>query len=137
MAAEQLLLDFVVILIVAEIGGALFRRIRLPRAVGMLVAGILLGPFTPGYVVRSSVVDLAVLGAVFLMFTRGPSFDIRNFRKLGAWPFLHVGYRRGRSSTGSDLVRSLGRPESMGRVPFPPLSAGLGVRERTLSQHLH
>lgn len=33
-------------------------------------------------------VDLAVLGAVFLMFTTGLSFDIRNFRKLGAWPFL-------------------------------------------------
>ena len=88
MAAEQLLLDFAVILVAAEIGGALFRRIRLPRAVGMLVAGILLGPFTPGYVVRSSVADLAVLGAVFVMFTTGLSFDIRNFRKLGAWPFL-------------------------------------------------
>jgi Kef-type K+ transport system membrane component KefB len=89
MAAEQLLLDFAVILIAAEIGGALFRRIRMPRAVGMLVAGILLGPFTPGYVIHpSAVADLAVLGAVFLMFTTGLSFDIRNFRKLGAWPFL-------------------------------------------------
>jgi Kef-type K+ transport system membrane component KefB len=54
MAAEQLLLDFAVILIAAEIGGALFRRIRLPRAVGMLVAVILLGPFTPGYVIQPS-----------------------------------------------------------------------------------
>jgi Kef-type K+ transport system membrane component KefB len=36
----------------------------------------------------SAVADLAVLGAVFLMFTTGLSFDIRNFRKLGAWPFL-------------------------------------------------
>ena len=89
MAAEQLLLDFAVILIAAEIGGALFRRIRMPRAVGMLVAGIVLGPFTPGYVIHpSAVADLAVLGAVFLMFTTGLSFDIRNFRKLGAWPFL-------------------------------------------------
>src|SRR5712691_12062304 len=51
MAAVQLLLDCAVVLIAAEIGGTAFRRIRLPRAVGMLVAGILLGPFTPGYVV--------------------------------------------------------------------------------------
>ena len=89
MAGEQLLLDFAVILIAAEIGGSAFRRIRLPRAVGMLVAGIVLGPFTPGYSVhQSAVADLAVLGAVFLMFTTGLSFDIRGFRKLGAWPFL-------------------------------------------------
>jgi len=51
MATAQLLLDFAVVLIAAEIGGTLFRRIHLPRAVGMLVAGIILGPFTPGYVV--------------------------------------------------------------------------------------
>ena len=89
MAGEQLLLDFAVILIAAEIGGSAFRRIRLPRAVGMLVAGIVLGPFTPGYSVHQpAVADLAVLGAVFLMFTTGLSFDIRGFRKLGAWPFL-------------------------------------------------
>ena len=89
MAGEQLLLDFAIILIAAEIGGSAFRKIRLPRAVGMLVAGIVLGPFTPGYSVhQAAVADLAVLGAVFLMFTTGLSFDIRGFRKLGARPFL-------------------------------------------------
>src|SRR5438094_9933015 len=89
MAGEQLLLDFAVILIAAEIGGSAFRRIRLPRAVGMLVAGIVLGPFTPGYSVhQSAVADLAVLGAVFLMFTTALSFYIPRFRKLGACPVL-------------------------------------------------
>lgn len=89
MAAEQLLLDFAVVLIAAEIGGSLFRRIRLPRVVGMLVAGILLGPFTPGYVVDvAGIGNLALLGAVFLMFSTGLSFDIRGFRKLGVRPFV-------------------------------------------------
>jgi Kef-type K+ transport system membrane component KefB len=92
MATAQLLLDFAVVLIAAEIGGTLFRRIHLPRAVGMLVAGIILGPFTPGYVVDpAGIADLALLGAVFLMFTTGLSFDIRGFRKLGATPFLLAG----------------------------------------------
>lgn len=89
MAAPSLLLDFAIVLIAAEIGGTLFRFLRLPRAVGMLAAGIALGPFTPGYVVDpSGIEDLALLGAVFLMFSAGLSFDIRGFRRLGAWPFL-------------------------------------------------
>ena len=92
MAAVQLLLDFAVILIAAEIGGTVFRRLRMPRAVGMLVAGILLGPFTPGYVVDpSGIADLALLGAVFLMFSAGLSFNIRGFRTLGIRPFLLAG----------------------------------------------
>jgi len=84
-AAPSLLLDFAVVLIAAEVGGTLFRRARLPRAVGMLVAGILLVPFTPGYVVDlDGIAGLALLGAVFLMFSTGLSYDIRGFRKLGA-----------------------------------------------------
>jgi len=92
MAAVQLLLDFAVVLIAAEIGGTAFRRLRMPRAVGMLVAGILLGPFTPGYVVDPiGIADLALLGAVFLMFSAGLSFNIRGFRTLGVRPFLLAG----------------------------------------------
>src|SRR5689334_13357617 len=88
MAAVSLLLDFAVVLIAAEIGGTVFRRLRMPRAVGMLVAGIFLGPFTPGYAVNpTDLADLALLGAVFLMFSAGLSFNIRGFRTLGLRPF--------------------------------------------------
>lgn len=91
MAVPSLLLDFAIVLIAAEIGGVVFRRLRMPRVVGMLVAGIALGPFTPGYVVLSDIQDLALLGAVFLMFSAGLSFNIRGFRALGAWPFMLAG----------------------------------------------
>lgn len=121
MAAEQLLLDFAVLLIAAEIGGAIFRYFRLPRAVGMLVAGIFLGPFTPGYVVQESgVADLAVLGAVFLMFTTGLSFDIRNFRKLGAWPFLLAA-----AGVGVSFLGGLGLGLAVGWPLLPATFLGL------------
>jgi CPA2 family monovalent cation:H+ antiporter-2 len=78
MAEEQLLLDFGIVLMAAEIGGSLFRRLRMPWAIGMLVAGLLLGPFTPGYLVdRTRIQDRALLGTVPLMFSTGLSFDIR------------------------------------------------------------
>ncbi|TLZ43234.1 MAG: cation:proton antiporter [Methanobacteriota archaeon] len=121
-AAEQLLLDFAVVLIAAEIGGALFRRIRLPRAVGMLVAGILLGPFTPGYIVEPNgpTANLAVLGAVFLMFTTGLSFDIRNFRKLGIWPFLLAA-----SGVGTSFLGGLSLGLAVGWPALPATFLGL------------
>src|SRR5437762_1093275 len=65
MAGEQLLLDFAVILIAAEIVGSAFRRIRLPQAVGILLAGFVLRPLTPGDSAHQSAVeDLADCGAV-------------------------------------------------------------------------
>lgn len=92
METPALLLDFALVLIAAEIGGTAFRYLRMPRVVGMLVAGIVLGPFTPGFVVKSEdIEDLALLGAVFLMFSTGLSFDIRTFGALGSRPFVLAG----------------------------------------------
>ena len=45
-----LLINIVVALVVAFIGGVIARRIGLPTIVGYLLAGIVIGPFTPGFV---------------------------------------------------------------------------------------
>lgn len=121
MAAEDLLLDFAVVLLAAEIGGSLFRRLGMPRAVGMLVAGIVVGPFTPGYsVLDPGIQDLALLGAVFLMFSTGLSFDIRGFRKLGAKPFLLAG-----AGVGASFVGGLGLGLLAGWALLPAIFVGL------------
>ena len=72
MAGPSLLLDFAVLLIAAEVGGTLFRFLHLPRVGGMVVAGIVLGPFTPGYVVSAMMVMLgtAVLPGLLVKFPR-------------------------------------------------------------------
>lgn len=101
MELPVLLLDFALILMAAVIGGMVFRLLRMPQVVGMLVAGIALGPFTPGFVVKSEeITDLALLGAVFLMFSAGLSFDIRGFRVLGVRPFMLAGLGVGASFLG-------------------------------------
>jgi len=120
-AGPSLLLDFAVLLIAAEVGGTLFRFLHLPRVVGMVVAGIVLGPFTPGYVVNpSDVADLALLGAVFLMFSTGLSFDIRTFRKLGGGPFLLAGL-----GVGASFALGLGLGALVGWDLLPSLFLGL------------
>ena len=61
----------------AFIGGMLARRLRLPTMVGYLVAGIAVGPFTPGLVADPQIApQLAELGVILLMFGVGIHFSI-------------------------------------------------------------
>ncbi len=64
-------------LVCAFIGGMLAQRIRLPPLVGYLVAGIAIGPFTPGFVGDPALASqLAELGVILLMFGVGLHFSI-------------------------------------------------------------
>ena len=56
--------------------GYLARRLRLPPLVGYLLAGIVIGPFTPGIVADSAVASqLAEMGVILLMFGVGLHFS--------------------------------------------------------------
>ncbi len=75
----------------------LFERLRLPGAVGLLVGGVLLGPYVFDIVPPDEpIVDLfASVGRVFLMFMAGLEIDMRIFQAtrqrslgFGAFTFL-------------------------------------------------
>jgi len=63
----------------AFVGGLLAVRLRLPPLVGYLLAGIVVGPFTPGFVADAHLApQLAEIGVIFLMFGVGTHFSIRD-----------------------------------------------------------
>ncbi|NJD30179.1 MAG: sodium:proton antiporter [Chloroflexi bacterium] len=63
----------------AFIGGLVARRLRLPPIVGYIVAGVSVGPFTPGLVADpATAMQLAELGVILLMFGVGIHFSIRD-----------------------------------------------------------
>lgn len=65
--------------------GMVVRRFRLPAILGYLVAGILIGPYTIGYVADAAVAtELAELGVVLLMFGTGIHFSIRDLLAVRA-----------------------------------------------------
>ena len=73
-----LLINIAVALVVAFIGGSAARRLGLPTIVGYLLAGIAIGPFTPGFVGDADTISqLAELGVIFLMFGVGLHFSLR------------------------------------------------------------
>jgi K+:H+ antiporter len=69
----------------AFIGGLIARRLRLPDIVGYIVAGVAVGPFTPGFIADPEIAgQLAELGVILLMFGVGIHFSIRDLMAVRA-----------------------------------------------------
>jgi Sodium/hydrogen exchanger family len=65
--------------------GALANRLRLSPLAGYLVAGVIIGPFTPGYVADQAIASqLAELGIILLMFGVGLHFSLRELLSVRA-----------------------------------------------------
>ncbi|WP_312166495.1 YbaL family putative K(+) efflux transporter [Phenylobacterium sp.] len=66
-------------LVAAFILGALAQRLRLSPLVGYLLAGVIVGPFTPGYVADQKIAnELAEIGVILLMFGVGLHFSLKD-----------------------------------------------------------
>lgn len=66
-------------LVLAFLLGMLANRLRISPLVGYLLAGVLAGPFTPGFVADTKLApELAELGVILLMFGVGLHFSIKD-----------------------------------------------------------
>ncbi|HEY9289596.1 MAG TPA: cation:proton antiporter [Candidatus Dormibacteraeota bacterium] len=64
------------VLLLAVLGGTVARRLGLPAVLGYLAAGLVVSPFTPGYVAdRGQLHLLADIGVVLLLFEVGIEID--------------------------------------------------------------
>jgi K+:H+ antiporter len=80
-----LIATIVIGLAMAFICGALAHRLRLSPLVGYLVAGVLIGPFTPGYVADQGLAtQLAEIGVILLMFGVGLHFSLSDLMSVRA-----------------------------------------------------
>ncbi len=78
------LIDLVLAVFVAFAGGALAHRAGQPVIIGYLLAGVAIGPFTPGpSASRESVQVLAEIGVALLMFSLGAEVSVAELRRLG------------------------------------------------------
>lgn len=66
-------------LVLAFLFGMLANRLRISPLVGYLLAGVLAGPFTPGFVADTNLApELAELGVILLMFGVGLHFSLKD-----------------------------------------------------------
>ncbi|MCA0058680.1 MULTISPECIES: cation:proton antiporter [unclassified Mesorhizobium] len=69
----------------AFVFGALANRFRIPPLVGYLVAGVLVGPNTPGFVADAGLAnELAEIGVILLMFGVGLHFSLKDLLSVRA-----------------------------------------------------
>ncbi len=77
-----LVLDVGAVLLVAATSGLLARKVGLPAIVGYLLTGLVVSPFTPGFVADSKqIAILADIGVVLLLFEVGIEIDLRRIKR--------------------------------------------------------
>jgi CPA2 family monovalent cation:H+ antiporter-2 len=78
--------DFAVIMIVAAIMLVITHRLKQPMVIGYILAGMIIGPYTPPFSLIQNVNSLntfAELGIIMLLFVIGTEFPIAKLRSIG------------------------------------------------------
>jgi CPA2 family monovalent cation:H+ antiporter-2 len=84
LAEGDLLVNLAVALTVAWAGALLAVALRQSPIVGYVLGGIVIGPYTPGFVGDAHTVEeLANIGVIFLMFAIGVHLSVRDLLKSG------------------------------------------------------
>lgn len=81
-----LIKDLALMLGIASIVILLFQRMRQPVIFGYIVAGMIIGPYTPPYYLitnAAQIETLSELGVIFLMFAVGLSFSFHKLKRVG------------------------------------------------------
>ncbi len=108
MHANIFIQDMALIMIIAGFVTIIFNRLKQPVVLGYIVAGIIIGPFTPQFLLihdKETINVLAELGVVFLMFSLGLEFSLKKLAKVGFGAFIialfkisamiYIGYQLG------------------------------------------
>ncbi|MET0985000.1 MAG: cation:proton antiporter, partial [Steroidobacteraceae bacterium] len=78
-----LIFNVAIALTIAVAGGFLASWMRQSPILGYLLAGVLIGPFTPGFVGnREEIAELAEVGVIFLMFALGVAFSLKDLARV-------------------------------------------------------
>ena len=107
MGEITILRDLAIVIIAAGFAALVFERLQLPKVLGYVLAGILIGPHALSWVQNSATTQtLADIGILFLMFSLGLEFNLRKLRHAGPTAvfiavldvviILWIGYELGR-----------------------------------------
>lgn len=123
MQSLSLLVNIATALGAAFIGGLIVQRIGLPAIIGYLLAGVAIGPFTPGFVGDGNTISqLAELGIVFLMFGVGLHFSFSDL-----WKVRDVAIMGALGQMAATVALGFGLSQYWGWSPISGLVLGLAV----------
>lgn len=83
--------DLAVVMIIAGVVTLVFHRFKQPVVLGYVLAGVVIGPYTPPFkLIRDdeTIKTLGELGLIFLMFSLGLEFSLRQLKRVGVTAFI-------------------------------------------------
>jgi Kef-type K+ transport system membrane component KefB len=73
---------FSLVLFIILFAPILFNKIKMPHIIGLIVAGVIIGPYGFNLLLRdSSIVLFGTVGLIYIMFTAGLEIDMEEFKK--------------------------------------------------------
>ncbi|HEU0110957.1 MAG TPA: cation:proton antiporter [Flavisolibacter sp.] len=73
---------FSLVLFIILFAPILFNKIKVPHIIGLILAGIIIGPYGTNLLLRdSSIVLFGTVGLIYIMFTAGLEIDMEEFKK--------------------------------------------------------
>jgi CPA2 family monovalent cation:H+ antiporter-2 len=87
----DLLHDLAIVMLIAGVATILCHRFKQPVALGYILAGLVIGPYTPPFELvhnEESIKTLGEMGVVLLMFSLGLEFSLRKLTKVGMSAFI-------------------------------------------------
>ncbi len=105
-------LTFLAALGVALLLGAVAHRLRMAPMIGYIAAGLVVGPFSPGFVAnRDEVLALADIGVALLMFSIGVRFSLAKLQSVGRLVLIGAPLQVAISiALGAGIALAIGRP---------------------------
>lgn len=83
---DIVVMDLAIIMFVAAVMIAIAHKLKQPMVIGYIIAGMIIGPYTPPFQLVSSIETvnlLAELGIIMLLFAVGTEFPIARLRSVG------------------------------------------------------
>lgn len=83
---DVVVMDLAIIMVVAAIMLGITYKIRQPMVIGFIIAGMIIGPYTPPFSLVSSIETvslMAEIGIILLLFTVGTEYPIAKLRSIG------------------------------------------------------
>jgi len=106
----DLLSDLAVVMIISGITTIICHQLKQPVALGYILAGFIIGPYTPPFMLvhdQDAIKTLGEMGVVLLMFSLGLEFSLRKLTRVGLSAFvaalleivlmIWIGYEIGRA----------------------------------------
>jgi Kef-type K+ transport system membrane component KefB len=78
---SNLILVFSVILFIILLSPVLLRKLRIPGIIGLIISGVIIGPFGFNIIAKSEAIELfSLIGLLYIMFIAGLELDLNDFK---------------------------------------------------------